>query len=349
MEKVRLGFVGVGGMGQAAHLRNYVVLPDCQVVAIAEIRPRLARDVATRHAIPKVYPSHRELLASESLDGIVAIQPFGMHVDLVPELLAKGVPVLTEKPLADSPEHGETIAASARRSKAPLFIAYHKRSDLACVFAKAQIDAWKASGEMGKLRYIRMTMPPGDWIAGGFAHNINTDEKYEARWGVDNDYGRFVNYYIHQVNLIRYLLSDDYAVTFADPGGVTLTGRSVSGVTITLEMATHETSIDWQEEAFVSFERGWIKIELPAPLAIDRPGRVTVFRDIKGQTPTTTSPTLLLVHAMRQQAMNFVRAIRGEKTPLCSADDALKDLQVATQYIELLAQSRRQFGTTQEK
>jgi predicted dehydrogenase len=52
---------------------------------------------------------------------------------------------------------------------------------------------------------------------------------------------------------------------------------------------------------------------------------------------------------MRQQAMNFVRAIRGEKTPLCSADDALKDLQVATQYIELLAQSRRQFGTTQEK
>ena len=46
MDKVRLGFVGVGGMGQCAHLKNYVVLPDCEVVALAELRPELARQVA---------------------------------------------------------------------------------------------------------------------------------------------------------------------------------------------------------------------------------------------------------------------------------------------------------------
>ena len=38
MNKVRIGFVGVGSMEQCAHLRNYVTLDDCEVVAIAEVR-----------------------------------------------------------------------------------------------------------------------------------------------------------------------------------------------------------------------------------------------------------------------------------------------------------------------
>ncbi len=29
MSKTRIGFVGVGGMGQCAHLKNYVTVPDC--------------------------------------------------------------------------------------------------------------------------------------------------------------------------------------------------------------------------------------------------------------------------------------------------------------------------------
>ena len=37
-QKVRIGFVGVGNMGQCAHLKNYANLDICQVVAIAEIR-----------------------------------------------------------------------------------------------------------------------------------------------------------------------------------------------------------------------------------------------------------------------------------------------------------------------
>lgn len=336
MSKIRLGFVGVGNMGQAAHLRNYVTLNDCEITAIAEIRPKLGREVATRYGIPKVYASHEDLLADEELDGIVAIQPFGAHADLVPQLLKKRIPILTEKPLADSVENGEKILAASREAKTLVYLAYHKRSDPATTAARAQIDAWNASNEVGKLRYIRVTMPPGDWIAGGFAHNISTDETYDARWGVNSPYLAFVNYYIHQVNLIRILLNEDYEVTYADAGGILLTARSASGVTIALEMATHTTTIDWQEEAFIAFEHGWIKLTLPAPLAIDRPGSVTIFKDVKGQTPKTTSPTLPLVHAMRRQAEYFVQAIKGESTPLCRADEALKDLQFAASYIELL-------------
>ena len=52
MSKVRIGFVGVGGMGQCAHLRNYVSVPDCEVVALAEVRPGLGKRVAEKYGIP---------------------------------------------------------------------------------------------------------------------------------------------------------------------------------------------------------------------------------------------------------------------------------------------------------
>ncbi len=110
MSKVRIGFVGVGGMGQCAHLRNYAALKDlCDVVAIAEIKKDLAQKVAARYSIPKIYPSHQELLANENLDGIVSSQPFTRHGTLMPELVKSGTPIFTEKPLAGSIESGQKI------------------------------------------------------------------------------------------------------------------------------------------------------------------------------------------------------------------------------------------------
>jgi hypothetical protein len=41
------------------------------------------------------------------------------------------------------------------------------------------------------------------------------------------------------------------------------------------------------------------------------------------------------VHAMRQQAANFVAAIRGERKPPCEAAEALEDLKIAREYIRL--------------
>ncbi len=84
------------------------------------------------------------------------------------------------------------------------------------------------------------------------------------------------------------------------------------------------------------FEKGYVKLELPAPLATNRPGRVEILRDPgDGATPQTIVPQLPWVHAMRQQAINFVRALQGEIKPLCDAAEALEDLKVAREYIRL--------------
>ena len=135
---------------------------------------------------------------------------------------------------------------------------------------------------------------------------------------------------------MRHLLGESYHVTYADPSGVLLVGQSDSGVVCALEMTPYQTTWDWQESALVCFEHGWVKLELPAPLALNRPGRVEFFADAgNGKMPTTTLPQLPWVHAMRQQASDFVAAIQGKRKPPCEAAEALEDLKVAQEYIRL--------------
>lgn len=343
-KKVKIGFVGVGNMGQAAHLRNYAMVKECEVVAIAEMKQDLAKKVAARWGIPKIYASHEELLAQEEIDGIVASQPFFRHGALVPELLKAGKPVFTEKPIASSIEIGEKIVNAVAANKTWMMIGYHKRSDPATMFAKAEIDRLKQTGELGALTYIRILMPSGDWVANGFCQNVQgNDPQPQLSWdppasdmdkATNDAYCGFVNYYIHQVNLMRHLLGESWQVKYADKAGKLLVGESASGITCSIEMTPYGTTLDWQEQALVCFQKGWVKLELPSPLAFTRPGRVEIFRDPgNGTTPRTEIPQLPWVHAMWQQAINFTRAIKGEIQPMCNATDALEDIKVAREYI----------------
>jgi predicted dehydrogenase len=346
MDDVRIGFVGVGFMGQAAHLRNYVSVPGCRVVAISELRQGLGKAVALRYGVPRVYTSHSEMIEAEELDGIVAAQPFRRHGVLVPELLKARVPVFIEKPLAASVEAGERIVDAVRESGTWLMVGYHKRSDPAVAWARTEIERLKQSGELGALRYVRILMPAGDWIAGGDSDMIRTDEAVpdlavEPQPGDMDEqtykaYISFVNYYIHQVNLMRYMLGEPYRVAYADPRGVVLAAESRSGVSGIIEMSPYRTTLGWQESVLVAFEHGYIKVRLPAPLAVNRAGTAEVLRDPGGgRAAQTLRPCLPPVHAMKQQAGNFVSAVRGESRPPCEAAEALEDLLVARDYIRL--------------
>lgn len=347
VEKVRIGFVGVGNMGQIAHLRNYVAVDGCEVVAIAELRPKLAGQVAKRYGVEKVYGNHHEMLESEQLDGVVAIQPFDLHATLLPEIYPRVKHVLTEKPLAVSVSAGQALADAADDAGCVHMVGYHKRSDPATEHACRVIDTWRADGRMGPTRYVRITMPAGDWIANAFNDLIKSDEtcgppdrEPESATGLSTEthkkYVAFVNYYIHQVNLLRHLLGQGYRVTYAEPSGVLLAAESETGIPAVIEMTPYRTTLGWQESALVAFETGYVKLDLAAPLATYRPGRIEVYTDPgSGEQPRHERPVLPPVHAMRRQAENFVAVCRGEMPPPCDASEAVEDLRAAEQYIRL--------------
>ncbi len=346
--KIQIAFAGVGGMGQAAHLRNYATLrDDCEVVALAELRPQLAHAVARKYGVPRVYGTIEEMLAKEKVDAIVASQQFTRHGIVVTEVAKAGVPIFTEKPIAASVAVGERIVAAVAAAKTWLMVGYHKRSDPATEYARKTITELKQSGELGKMKYVRLSMPPGDWIAAGWTENLATDDVMPPiavdpkPQDMDEEttklYEAFVNYYIHQVNLLRFLVGEPYTVSYADPSKVLFIAHSASGVPCTIEMAAYSTSIDWQETALVGFERGYVKLSLPAPLAFNRAGTVEILKDPgKGVTPVTLHPQMPWVHAMRNQALNFIKAVRGEAPAPCLAPEALEDIKIAREYIRQL-------------
>lgn len=344
---VRIGCVGVGGMGQIAHLRNYVAIDGCEVAAIAELRPKLAERAAKRYGVEKVYGSHAEMLDSEQLDGVVAIQPFDLHAKLLPEVYPRVKHLLTEKPLAVSVSGGRALATAAAEAGCVHMVGYHKRSDPATEYARQVIDTWRADGRMGQMQYVRITMPAGDWTGSAFSDLMKSDEpcgpldrEPESATGLPAEthkkYVAFVNYYIHQMNLLRHLLSEGYRVTYAEPSGVLLAAESDTGIPAVIEMTPYRTTLDWHESALVAFETGYVKLDLPAPLATYRAGRVEVYTDPGGgEQPRHEWPVMPPVHAMRRQAENFVAVCRGDMPPPCDAAEAVEDLLAAEQYIRL--------------
>jgi predicted dehydrogenase len=225
-------------------------------------------------------------------------------------------------------------------------VGYHKRSDPATMYAKTEIDRLKETGEIGSLRYARILMPEGDWEAGGLSCLITSDDPdpqleidppaSDMDAETDAHYVSFVNNYIHQINLMRHLLGEPYDLTYVDPSGVLVAGRSETGVPCCIEISPYTTTIDWQESALVAFEHGYVKLDLPAPLVSNRPGRVEILRDPGGgRVPELIVPHLPPIHAMRQQAMSFIGAIGGDCEPPCEAAEALEDLRIARQYISL--------------
>jgi len=177
MKKVKLGFLGVGFMGQLAHLQNYAALEECEILGVTDVKQKQAARVAAAYGVPKVYPSVGEMLADPDIDAVVAAQSFDNHVNIVCDVLNAGKHILTEKPLCVYPQNGKVLVECALKNKKIHMVANHKRSDPATEYALKVIRSWKASGEMGKMNYIRITMPPGDWIGGANSRGkpITTD------------------------------------------------------------------------------------------------------------------------------------------------------------------------------
>ncbi len=343
---VKLAFIGVGYMGQNAHLVNFARNPECEVVAIVDAKTQQARLVAEAYGVKKVFSSIKELMDTTEVDGFVASQPYRSHRSLLPELFAYKKPVFTEKPIALSAEAGQELVDLAEKNGVVHMVGYHKRSDPAMEFAIEKINEFKESGKLGAMTYIRSTMPAGDWVSGA-PTIIRTDEPfpevvkegdvgYYADDSYNKFYDKFVNYYIHQVNAIRYLLSENYSVTYAEKSNTLLVCTSESGITCTLEMSPYTTSIDWFESYLVCFEHGYVLIELPAPLASQRCGKVTVFEDVDNK-PITWSPTLPNLHAMKNQANNFIEVVKGTRKPPADGRTAVLDLLSAKEYVSLVS------------
>ncbi|MCL5947066.1 MAG: Gfo/Idh/MocA family oxidoreductase [Chloroflexi bacterium] len=106
--------VGLGGMGNA-WLRAAATFEGVQYVGLVDIDPDIAERQAKTYGLAQslIFPTLEDAIEETNPDGVILVTPPDTHRDLSITALEHGVPVLSEKPLADTPEAAEDIVAAA--------------------------------------------------------------------------------------------------------------------------------------------------------------------------------------------------------------------------------------------
>lgn len=108
MEKVRIGYVGVGGMG-TSHVMNLLKIQGAEIVAVCDIveeRVKRAQDLVTAAGFPKPagYSAGeldwKRVCQREDIDLIYTATPWQWHVPICLESMKNGKHVATEVPAA---------------------------------------------------------------------------------------------------------------------------------------------------------------------------------------------------------------------------------------------------------
>ncbi len=97
---LRIGVVGVGGMGQA-HCDALKKLETCDFCAVCDVREEQVKQVAEKFGV-QGFTDLQALL--NEVDGIVVATPPRLHREVVERAAAQGVHVFCEKPLAETLE-----------------------------------------------------------------------------------------------------------------------------------------------------------------------------------------------------------------------------------------------------
>ena len=145
MRKLGVGVLGVGEMGRrhAENLRRLV--PQAQLVAVADVAVERARRTAAELEIENSYGSLEGMLECKGLDAVVIATPDKFHASAVRTAAAAGKDILCEKPLALTLTDAQDLLEAVSKAGVRLQIGFMRRYDPAYAAAMKRIE----SGEIG--------------------------------------------------------------------------------------------------------------------------------------------------------------------------------------------------------
>jgi predicted dehydrogenase len=123
--RLRLGLVGLGSMGRN-HLRVISTHPETVLAAVADTDPA-ALDAATAQTGAKGYADPLEMIGSADIEAVVIAAPTTAHVPLALAAIARGIPVLVEKPLAATYAEALQIVDAARMAGVAVQVGHVER------------------------------------------------------------------------------------------------------------------------------------------------------------------------------------------------------------------------------
>src|SRR5436853_979953 len=123
MKKLQVGVVGVGHIG-SNHARIYAELPNAEFVAVFDIDPGRAAEIAAKYKT-KVAVSLDEF--AEMVDAASVATPTNAHFPVARDLLARGKHLLIEKPITENTADARELAQCAAEKRLVLQVGHVER------------------------------------------------------------------------------------------------------------------------------------------------------------------------------------------------------------------------------
>ena len=202
--KYQVGIVGCGRQG-TQHARGFNLLPDTQVVAIADPDPdNLA--LAMRRLSARGYSTAEEMYANEQLDIVDCVLPVQYNPDMVVLAAetsgAKGI--VSEKPIAASLVDADRMVAACEANGIPWQGGNVDRSISQLWEARALIEAGEI-GEVLNINLYELTMQGGCQglsVAHMFAQDADID--WVTGWTNGDPFGESDDEYLGIGGYVRY-------------------------------------------------------------------------------------------------------------------------------------------------
>lgn len=205
MNKCRVGIIGLGSVAQICHLPAYINTKNIEVVAGAEIRKEVLRQISSEWGF-RGYIDYEEMLDKEKLDIVCILTGPRLTRRITEHAASCRINVLLEKPMALSLEDAAAIIETCKKEKVKLFYGETYRFFPSIKKAEEMIK----SGCLGNIHLLLETIiggtgdeyfeccqiyPPGAPGAGGWGltdHGIHLVDTFRwlTRSEVDWVFGR---------------------------------------------------------------------------------------------------------------------------------------------------------------
>ena len=326
MSTTRLAVIGAGTIGRT-HIDRIQRQPELALAGIADPTPA-GQALADSLGVPWA-AEPAALLDAVRPQGAIVATPNLTHVPVALECLARGIPALVEKPVADTVEDARKLVEASTRSGIPVLVGHHRRHNPINQRARALIE----NGLLGRIV-----------SATALATFLKPDPYFELAWRRQAGGGPILINLIHDVDMLRFLLGEVVEVQAMDSHAVrgfevedtaAAVLRFASGALATVIVSDATTS-PWCWDMCAG-EQG------------QYPRQDVVSHQIMGTHGSLSLPDLGLwqyrgerswhaelsheesrVHGAdpyTRQLVHFAQVTAGQAQPLCSALDGLRTLQ----------------------
>lgn len=310
MAEVRVGLVGVGGIGQV-HLDRWRQLEsDSAGVAVAAVC-----DVDRKRAEATGLPAFTDLnamLDAVDLDLVDVCTPPKFHAPVVLTALGSGLPTLCEKPLATTPDEARSLVEAAERAGQTLMVGHCHRYHDPIVHVKGMLER----GELGRPLMFR------NRFATLFSGVADTWFSNRAIAGG----GALMDTSVHSVDLFRFLIGEiESATVMTNTFNAKIEGLEDSAVMLLRAEngALGVIEASWQTPFSVNVveiygESGAAIIDYDTGTL-----RTRVLTDEEWQTPELPGRDRFL-----EELRHVLAVARGEAEPLVTGHDGLRAVEV---------------------